>query len=608
MATYYSNGQSSVRSTSQVIWQQGILVPQFETNTVSSFNGNVISGLVISLPTVEYYGFSSVCSDGNNGAYLLQTGGDLVALSSGMVVASYSLPFNTTYSSIALLSGSPYILSGSSGQLYTLSGSTVVATNVTLSTPCSFLVSNGSNLYSLQPSSSELVEVSFSTSVSGTTTTITTPMTIPSCVAVSGTTVGVGGYSYTSVASGFTKIEAYVSNSATDYILGIVSGTVAVMSNVSGEWAVSASLDLGGSLSNVALIPDGTQALITDTTNGYLYVIDVTNTSLTQAQKLTLAGAGDISILPSASQAIIVQSSQNLVSSYINNANVWSFNTSFSLTNPTVVYAYDNDSIVVKDSSGLSWYQYGGSTWNLLNSYDMTYPVTDIIQDSLGNFYVTTTATSPAGSSYGSGGYGNALSAGTNQGSLYVFSPAYALLSSISWSGSANAVRIEQGQVAILDSSAGYIRVATLLSDSTLVLVTSTPLAGVQAITQAERSFIVAKESEVLFYEWGPPYTLIQRRDGYCGLYSGSTWTTVLLGQYVVPTALAFDSSGNLWVATNTNTLFEISSSGTILSQTTISSAPNQPSNVPIGISSLGWWNGHLYGTSSLSSNFIKVI
>ena len=591
MATYYSNGQSSVRSTSQVLWQQGILVPQFETNTVSNFNGNVISGLVISLPTVEEYGFSSVCSDGNNGAYLLQTGGDLVALSSGMVVTSYSLPPNTTYSSIALLSGSPYILSGSSGQFYTLSGSTVVATNVTLSTPCSFLVSNGSNLYSLQPSSSELVEVSFSTSISGTTTTITTPMTIPSCVAVSGTTVGVGGYSYTSVASGFTKIEAYVSNSATDYILGIVSGTVAVMSTVSGEWVVSASLDIGGSLSNLALTPDGTQALITDTTNGYLYVIDVTNISLTQAQKLTLAGAGDISILPSASQAIIVQPSQNLVSSYINNANVWSFNTSFSLTNPTVVHAYDNDSIVVKDSSGLSWYQYGGSTWNLLNSYDITYPVTDIIQDSLGNFYVTTTTSS-----------------GTNQGSLYVFSPAYALLSSISWSGSANAVRIEQGQVAILDSSAGYIRVATLLSDSTLVLVTSTPLAGVQAITQAERSFIVAKESEVLFYEWGPPYTLIQRRDGYCGLYSGSTWTTVLLGQYVVPTALAFDSSGNLWIATNTNTLFEISSSGTILSQTTISSAPNQPSNVPIGISSLGWWNGHLYGTSSLSSNFIKVI
>ena len=591
MATYYSNGQSSVRSTSQVLWQQGILVPQFETTTVSNFNGNVISGLVISLPTVEEYGFSSVCSDGNNGAYLLQTAGDLVALSSGMVVTSYSLPSNTTYSSIALLSGSPYILSGSSGQLYTLSGSTVVATNITLSTPCSFLVSNGSNLYSLQPSLSELVEVSFSTSISGTTTTITTPMTIPSCVAVSGTTVGVGGYSYTSVASGFTKIGAYVSNSATDYILGIVSGTVAVMSNVSGEWAVSSSLDVGGSLSNLALTPDGTQALITDTTNGYLYVIDVTNTSLTQAQKLTLTGAGDVSILPSASQAIIVQPSQNLVSSYINIANVWSFNTSFSLTSPTVVHAYGNDSIVVKDSSGLLWYQYGGSTWNLLNSYDMTYPVTDIIQDSLGNFYVTTTTSS-----------------GTGQGNLYALSPAYVFLSSISWSGSANAVRIEQGQVAILDSSAGYIRVATLLSDSTLVLVTSTPLAGVQAITQAERSFIVAKESEVLFYEWGPPYTLIQRRDGYCGLYSGSTWITVLLGQYVVPTALAFGSSGNLWIATNTNTLFEISSSGTILSQTTISSAPNQPSNVPIGISSLGWWNGYLYGTSSLSSNFMKVV
>lgn len=608
MATYYSNGQSSVRSTSQVIWQQGILVPQFETNSVSNFNGNVISGLVISLPTVEEYGFSSVCSDGNNGAYLLQTVGDLVALSSGMVVTSYPLSSNTTYSSIALLNGNPYILSGSSGQVYTLSGSTIVATDVSLSTPCSFLVSNGLNLYSLQPSSSKLMEISFSSLLSGTTTAITTPMTIPSCVAVSGTTVGVGGYSYTSLASGFTKLRAYVSNSETDYVLGIVSGTVVVMSNVSGEWAVSASLTLGGSLAHLALTSDGTQALITDTTNGYLYVVNVTNTSLVQAQKIVLAGAGDVSILPTESQAIIVQPSQNLVSSYNNTANVWIFNTSFSLTAPTVVHAYGTDSIVVKGSSGLYWYQYGGSTWNLVSSYPMTSTVTDITQDPSGNFYVTTTLAQISGSSYGSGGYGNSLPTGASQGNVYVFSPSYGLLSSAGWNGSANAVLIERGQIAVLDSSAGYVRVLTLLLDATILLVSSIPVSGIQAIAQGERSFIVSTSSDVLFYEWGPPYTLIQRRNGYCSFYNGSSWITTPLGQYVLPTALAFDSSGNLWVTTDTNQLFEISSTGTILSTATISPAPNQPTVVPIGVSSLLWWNDHLYGTSSLSSNFIRIM
>ena len=608
MATYYSNGQSSVRSTSQVIWQQGILVPQFETNSVSNFNGNVISGLVISLPTVEEYGFSSVCSDGNNGAYLLQTVGDLVALSSGMVVTSYPLSSNTTYSSIALLNGNPYILSGSSGQVYTLSGSTIVATDVSLSTPCSFLVSNGLNLYSLQPSSSKLMEISFSSLLSGTTTAITTPMTTPSCVAVSGTTVGVGGYSYTSLASGFTKLRAYVSNSETDYVLGIVNGTVVVMSNVSGEWAISASLTLGGSLAHLALTSDGTQALITDTTNGYLYVVNVTNTSLVQAQKIVLAGAGDVSILPTESQAIIVQPSQNLVSSYNNTANVWIFNTSFSLVDPTVVHAYGTDSIVVKGSSGLYWYQYGGSTWNLVSSYPMTSTVTDITQDPSGNFYVTTIIAQISGSSYGSGGYGNSLPTGASQGNVYVFSPSYGLLSSAGWNGSANAVLIERGQIAVLDSSAGYVRVLTLLLDATILLVSSIPVSGIQAIAQGERSFIVSTSSDVLFYEWGPPYTLIQRRNGYCSFYNGSSWITTPLGQYVLPTALAFDSSGNLWVTTDTNQLFEISSTGTILSTTTISPAPNQPTIVPIGVSSLLWWNDHLYGTSSLSSNFIRIM
>ncbi len=608
MATYFSNGQQSVRSTSQALWQSGIVIPQFNQNTLTNFNGTVLSGITISLPITPEYGFSSVCSDGNNGFYAVQSSGDLVAVSSGLTVTSYSLPSNNTYSAISLLSGTPYILSGSSGQLSVLSGSTVIPTNITLSTPCSYLVSNGSNLYSLNPSTSKLLEMTLSSIASGTVSSITTPMSIPSCVAVSGSTIGVGGYSYTTVASGFTQIEAYVSSSETDYILGIVSGTVAIVSNVSGEWSVTASLVIGGSLAHIAIVPDGTEALITDTTNGYLYVVSVTNTSLSLSQTITLAGAGDISILPSASQAIVAQPSQNLVSSFTNTAGTWAFNTSFSLTSPTVLFAYDNDSIAVKFSTGISWYQYGGSTWNLLGNYATALPVTDIIGDSIGNFYATTTSTSPAGSSYGSGGYGNALPAGANQGSLMVFNPSYELLSSISWSGSANSLLIQDGQIAIVDNSSGGIRVASLLNNTTLILVTFIVIGGVQSITYGNRSFIVTTSSEILFYEWGPPYTLIQRRDGYFGIYNGTSWVSGLLGQYSVPTAIGFDSSGNIWIVTSTNQVFKISSSGAILSQSTLSSAPNQPSSVPIGISSLQWWNGHLYGTSSLSSNYVEVI
>lgn len=604
---FFYNGQASARSTSQAIWQQGVMLAQFNQNTLTTFTGTALSGLTVTLPTISEYGFSSVCSDGNNGVYALQTVGSLVAVSSGLTVSSYALPANETYSAVGLLSGVPYILCGSSGNISVLSGTTVVPTNVTLSTPCSFLSANGGTFYSLNPASSDLVETTFSSLTSGTTTSITVPMSVPVCVAASGTLSAVAGYSYPSIASGFAAIEAYTSNSATDYILGIVSGTVAVMSFVTGVWAISATLVLGGSLAYMTLVPDGTQALITDSTNGYLYVVTVTNTSLAQAQKISLTGAADVSILPLATQAIVTQPSQNLVSSFNNTAGVWSLNTSFTITNPTVVDAYDTDSIAVRSTSGIAWYQYSGSTWNLIGSVDTTFTITDIITDASGNFYVVGTATSPKGSSYGAASYGSLAdsSVGT-YGFIAIYNTSFQLVTSTSWPGGANSLLIDRGQIAVLDHSTTSIKVLGLVNN-VITLVTSFSITGVQAIGQGNRSFIASTSTSVVFYEWGPPYTLIIRRVGICSIYNGSAWTSVNLGDFTIPTAIAFDDSNDIWLTTDNNKLFEISSSGTILSETTLPQAPNQNASVPLGISSLLWWNGHLYGTSSLAPNFIEV-
>ncbi len=608
MATFYYNDQNSVRSTSQAIWQQGILLPQFDQNTFTSFTGTALSGLTVSLPSVSEYGFSSVCSDGNNGIYATQSMGSLVHMSSSLAVTSFDMPVNETYSSVALLSGSPYVLSGSSGLISVLSGTTVVSTDVTLSTPCSCLISNGNDLYALNPNTSDLAEITFSSLTSGSVNSIPIPIINPLCVCASGTLVAVGGYSYTSIASGFSAIEAYSSSSSTDYIIGITSTSISVMNNTSGQWEVADTLLLGGSLAYLTLTSDGTQALVTDSTNGYLYVITVTNTTVAQAQKISLIGAGDVSILPLDTQAIVCQPSQNLVSSFNNNAGVWSLNTSFTISNPSVIFSYDTDKIAVRSNSGISWYQYGGSAWNLITSIDLTFTITDIIGDSSGNFYVIGSSAIPRGNSYGTSDYGSLPGGGSGTfGFLYIYNPSYQLIASSNWTGSANSILIDQGQIAVMDTSSKAIRVLGLISDSSLQLVNTIPISGVQAITQGYKSFLVSTSNTILFYEWGPPYTLIERRYGLCSIYNGSSWTSASIGEFVVPTAIAFDDSNNIWLATDNNKLFEISSAGSILSTTNISQAPNQLATVPLGISSLLWWNGHLYGTSSLAPNFIEV-
>jgi hypothetical protein len=71
--------------------------------------------------------------------------------------------------------------------------------------------------------------------------------------------------------------------------------------------------------------------------------------------------------------------------------------------------------------------------------------------------------------------------------------------------------------------------------------------------------------------------------------------------------AICYDQSNNLRVATSQNTLWTITSGGTVLSSGAVPQYSTQPQSVPLGISSLLAFGAGVYGATSLSGTLVQV-
>jgi hypothetical protein len=86
-------------------------------------------------------------------------------------------------------------------------------------------------------------------------------------------------------------------------------------------------------------------------------------------------------------------------------------------------------------------------------------------------------------------------------------------------------------------------------------------------------------------------------RIGGVATTSGGAWTYTALNADNHPSALAFDASGHVLVATEENNLFTVAGSGGVISSGIVPSY--QAQTVPMGISSMGYADGVLsFGTA----------
>jgi len=119
--------------------------------------------------------------------------------------------------------------------------------------------------------------------------------------------------------------------------------------------------------------------------------------------------------------------------------------------------------------------------------------------------------------------------------------------------------------------------------------------------------FVMGAASTTTYGFSGTPFVLTSPVSGAVAQRVGGSWISTPLGVGQTPMAICYDQSNNLRVATSQNTLWTITSGGTVLSSGAVPQYSTQPQSVPLGISSLLAFGAGVYGATSLSGTLVQV-
>jgi hypothetical protein len=105
----------------------------------------------------------------------------------------------------------------------------------------------------------------------------------------------------------------------------------------------------------------------------------------------------------------------------------------------------------------------------------------------------------------------------------------------------------------------------------------------------------------------GAPYALTPVVSGVAGQWNGRNWTTTSLGIGHNPSAVGFDASGNVLVATVQNTLWNLNAAGGVISQGIVPQFSPQPQTVPLGPSAILATSDGVFVATSLSGVLVQI-
>ncbi len=604
MTTYYwpSASNTSARGVNILPYGNTIAVPNWYTANPDLFY--LSGGALVEVATTGLSeGFWASCAGSGSGdiwgATYSQSFVHFVPNESPTV---FSLPSNPGIEGCAFVSGAPYVLT-SSGIVYQFSGTAFTAVIGNFTTPCANLQGYEDTLYTILSGTSPAIgELTLSTATSGTVTQISSPIAVPVNLSISASgAIGIVGWDYSTLTSGYS---AFATNPSLDSVIVALSkanNTISLYSSTSRNWSTSQVITASGSPAFVNWTTDGVygeQVFVTDTTHGYVSIFDYTAGTLTLNQSFSLSGAASVSSTPNALMALVTQPSQNLVEAYQNSANGWAtFQSISGIPDPLLVECVTDTFAAIAYGNGVAWLTYNSGTWSVTSSGVLNFVPTAITSDISGNVYVVGTS--------GTSGY------------LSVYESSSSFLGSQTWIGGAVDVLWQQGQVYIADNTSSLVRGFGLygmpgIAGNYSEIASFSTDSGILALGEGYESIFVSNASSTQQCESGPPFQLVPTIVGKTSQYVSGTWTTTNLGIGERPQTAAFDASGNLWTTTQENTLYEISPAGAITSSTVIppygSGASAQKSGVPLGISSLIWFNTHLYGSSSLNGSMVELV
>ncbi len=605
-AYFFPGNNLTAQAAAFAPWASGALVPLWIEKAAYAFNTTGTTFNALTLPagatdpvvwpnaTRTGHGYYACAADGTGGAWMAANYGILTYIPypntmSGFTVA---MPVNEAIVGLVVtgsaLGGNTAIAVDASGHVYTSTSQHPGVLNTLsggFSTLCKGASVDSTNLYTTEPLMGRLgimnlLSQAFSYSA--------TPMTQPGIVSASATGVAVAGWSLASLSSGAISFAASPTSPST--LAALAQPTVvALLSGTDPYWGISSQLTGLAGCSAIVWNPDDSQILASAASG--VTVVGVFEGALITDQTLSVAGASALAITPDGSNALVCVPTSNEVTVLINNLDVWSIGSSFSVTDPVAIIITSATAGYVLSGSNLYPLTRAGNTWSTATPLALGFTGVSIGEDAYGNTYVT--------GGTGTTGYLAVVVAGV-------------ITDTVTWSGAGYGISMtfELGQCAVLLSDNSTIRVFGVIAGSITAQGTTTAPApsGCSVIGTTPSTVWLCGTSSINQCWWTKPYTVRQYKTGQVGLYNGSSWSSKALGIFHDPSALAWDVSGSIWLATVENDLYSFN--GTSLAQLSHSVIPDytgQIANTILGISSLTWWNGGLFATTLFPGAVVQL-
>ncbi len=588
----------------------------------------------------------------NDGDYIWAVGyGEGLLQYDGTNARQWALPFGETFCGVVMASGSPYILN-TQGTLYTINDEMTTQVTGALdtypSTPLpatlpvnltemipynSVQILNGT-IYALSPNGQSVIPYVLDTALSGASQTpilvpIGNPYALSTGASGASGLLGVVGTDYYALdveATGLAFLplldQVFVAQSSANEIQ-------VLQKNAQDLWAITQTVTGSGSPSYVAATSTAEQILVSNPENNIVQVIPETDGvwGSGSTQILSITAPGQIALSIDNSIAFVCQSQENQITLLQNNSETWSVSGSLSISGPNRVLVTSSDTAYCAAGSGIANLIQLNGSWQVSGSITTGFPVNDVAVDTIGGVYAASTSVAydelamQNGTYLSVSGFSSDLEFSTasltNEGTYSVSGPfsnsasTYGSLSvyfsgvyvgGVTWNGSADRVIWYEGQIAVVDSLNNAIRTFGLIGGQYVQVNIIPSVPGISALVQTNDAWLFGG-SAIWQYEWAQPYMLSRTESAIASIYnlSSLTWNSVMLGRNQRSFATTFDSTSNLWVSTDANQLYTISPSGTIISNNSIPVYTKQLQTTPLGISSLTWMGGTLYGSSCLN-------
>ena len=601
MATYTFPVDNNVLARSTAITPEFLIpdfyAPQIWASGASGLISYAVSGIVTG-------GFADGVSDGNGGLWVVGNTGFIADVTaSGAVSSGFVTPVLQAFTGIALSSGGVAYAISAAGSIFSAVGNgsyavalptdlpadlTPVATQLSPSfnTLARGLLASGSTLYTILPTQQSIGTYDLATGASG---AVSGTMTNPSCFAISASGVlGVCGWADSTLMNGFTQFSMSPMTMGMLVGLNTPNNQLMMLMGKNRTWMVQQTIDINEP-DYLAWTPNGEQLFVNSSASGVvqLYNMDVDRFNL--AQTFTLSDAGAVTVIPNSLTAFVCQTPLNQITLFNASNNIWASGAAIAINGPTDVYALSNTQVFATIASGFAYINEANQVWSVGASGALSYTPTTITQDEFGILYV-------AGSS-STTGYLTAIASGV-------------VLGGSSWAGSADDLLWIQGQLCVTDSTNSLVRIFGLINGQFTQMNTAPAPMGSPVpivVTDSGESIFVGGSTMSYQYQFAQPFTLQATQTSTASLYVSGGWNNTVLGISERPSACTFDDSGNLWVATQENNLYEVDTGGIVSSQM-VPQYGQQPQITPIGLSSLMWNNGHLYATSCLEGGIVEII